>query len=82
MITYVVWHKDVDVAFREFYPTIAIDGEIVQSIPEKLDVNKNLIIWPSSTPATYYKIGTSRLTEQGVAALSAEFGDSVSFPEG
>ena len=81
MITYITWSHDIDAAFREFYPTVALEGEVVQSIPEKLDEQQNAIEWPSDTPATYYKIGTSRLTAEGIAALTAEFGDAISFPE-
>jgi len=68
MVTFITWHKDIDEAFRAFYPTVALDGETVQDEPEETD--------------THFTIGTSRLTAQGMMALVAEFGDDVSFSEG
>jgi hypothetical protein len=68
MITFVTWHKDVDAAFRAFYPTVALEGETVQDEPQAID--------------THYTIGTSRMTAQSMMALVAEFGDSVTFGEG
>ena len=81
MITYVVWPKTIDAEFRAFYPT-ASGGEIVEALPQKLDANQDLIEWPNTTEATYYKLGSSRLTAQGAMALVVEFGDDVTFLEG
>jgi hypothetical protein len=69
MITYVTWHKDIDAAFRAFYPTVVFDeatgkGETVQDEPQATD--------------THYTIGTSRMTAQSMMALVAEFGDAIS----
>jgi len=67
MTIYVTWHKDIDAAFRAFYPTVALDGETIQDEPAETD--------------THYTVGTTRLTAQGMTALVAEFGDAVSFSE-
>jgi len=89
MTIYVTWHKDIDAAFRAFYPTVVFDeatgkGETIQDEPAALDADKHPIdfIAAPDVPVVYYTVGTTRLTTQGIEALVAEFGDDVTFGEG
>jgi hypothetical protein len=95
MITYITWSKDIDAAFRAFYPTIALEGETIADYAQKLDANKQPIIIVTSIDsdtaaleaeaelnAAYYMVGTSRLDSAGQVALIAAFGDAISFEEG
>jgi hypothetical protein len=66
MTVYVIWPKAIDTAFREFYPTVA-NGEVIQEAPAETE--------------THYMVGSARLTNHGIMALSSEFGDGVTFPE-
>lgn len=65
MTIFVIWNKAIDLEFRAFYPSVAINGEQIEDAPTE--------------NATHFIVGTSRLNEAGQSALSVEFGANVSF---
>ena len=67
MTTYIQWAKHIDSDFRAFYPTISLEGEVIEGSPAVND--------------THSMVGTSRLDAAGRAAISAVFGGNVIFTE-